>query len=119
VKRRRGKFVNQVNLIGRVAREPELRKTSTGKSYMFLTIAVGYWDRREQKEKADFITVTLWEKDAERCKNLVKGSLVRITGRISSGSFKKDGKTEYRTEVVAEEIDFLAKPKSAVEGKGA
>jgi single-strand DNA-binding protein len=108
--------VNQVNLVGRVARTPELRKAGTGKSYMFLVIAVGYWDRRSQAEKADFISVTLWGKDAERCKSLMKGSLVRITGRISSGSFKKDGKTEYRTEVVAEEIDFLAKPKSVVEG---
>lgn len=108
--------MNQVNLIGRVAREPNLRKAQSGKSYMFLVVAVSYWDRKEQKEKADFITITLWGKDAERCKNLLKGSLVRITGRIATSSFQKDGKTEYRTEIVGEEIEFLAKPKVAMEG---
>lgn len=108
--------MNQVNLVGRVARTPELRKAGTGKSYMFLVVAVGYWDRRSQTEKADFISVTLWGKDAERCESLMKGSLVRITGRVATSSYKKEGKTEYRTEIVGEEIEFLSKPKAAMEG---
>ncbi len=108
--------MNQVNLIGRVVRDVAIRKTSSGKSYAFLTVAVGYWDRKEKREKADFIPVTLWGKEAERCGNLVKGSLIRVSGRITTSRFEKDGEMQYRMEVVGEDVDFLSKPRAALEG---
>lgn len=115
--------MNQVILVGRVAREVQLRKTSNGKPYLFLTIAVsGYWDRRKKKEVTDFIPVTIWGKEAEKASHLVKGSLVRITGRVSVGKFadKLTGEVKYVTDIIGEEVDFLSKPRSAIEeGKGA
>jgi len=111
--------MNQVILVGRVAREVQLRKTSNGKPYLFLTIAVsGYWDRREKKEVTDFIPVTVWGKEAEKASHLVKGSLVRITGRVSVGRFTdKNGEQRYTVDIIGEEVDFLSKPRSAVEAK--
>jgi single-strand DNA-binding protein len=116
---RGGRKMNQVILVGRVAREVHLRKTSNGKPYLFLTIAVsGYWDRREKKEVTDFIPVTVWGKEAEKASHLVKGSLVRISGRISVGRFTdKEGQQRFTVDIIGEEVDFLSKPRSAVEVK--
>jgi single-strand DNA-binding protein len=104
--------MNQVNLVGRVAREVELKHTQGGKAFMFLTIAVdGYFDRKTGQVKSDFIPVIAWGREAEKCRNLLKGSLIRIEGRVNVGKFEKDGKTQYPLDIVAEEITFLSKPR--------
>lgn len=108
--------MNQVNLVGRIAREVELRKSSGGKSYVFLTVAVdGYYDRRKKEVTSEFIPVTVWGKEAERCRHLVKGSLVRVTGRVSLGKFpdKQTGEIKYVVDIIGEEVQFLVKPKNA------
>lgn len=106
--------MNQVNLVGRVVREVKLQKTNSGKSFMFLTLAVdGYFDRKAGTTTSDFIPVTIWGKEAEKCRNLIKGSLIRVEGRVSVGKFEKNGKTEYPVDIVAENVSFLSKPKTA------
>ena len=111
-------IINTVILIGRLTREPELRYLPSGNNTAVarFTLAV---DRDLSKEKrqqaeannqptADFINVTVWGKQAENCNNyLAKGRLVAVSGRIQTGSYEKDGRRVYTTDIVAERVQFL------------
>lgn len=104
--------MNQVNLVGRSSREVELRYSAQGKAFMFLTVAVdGYYDKKTGEMTSDFIPVTIWGKEAEKCRNLLKGSLIRVLGRVSVGRFEKNGKTEYPLDIIGDQVIFLSKPK--------
>lgn len=110
--------MNNVVLIGRLTRDPELRYlANTGTPVANFTIAV---DRELSKEKrqeaeskgqptADFINIVAWGKQAENCANyLKKGRLVAIQGRIQSRSWEtENGSRRYATEVVASRVEFL------------
>lgn len=108
--------MNNIVLIGRLTRDPELRYLQTGTAISRFTLAV---DRGLSKEKrqemesknqptADFIQITVWGKMAENAANyLAKGRLVAIQGRIQTGSYDKDGTRVYTTEVVASQVEFL------------
>ncbi len=104
-------MLNQVVLIGHLARDPELRYTQNeGVAVTNFTIAV---DRSFQKQKAesdaDFIRVVAWEKQAENVANyLKKGSLCAVEGRLQSRSYDdREGVRRYVTEVVARRVQFL------------
>ncbi len=104
--------MNNVTLIGRLTRDPELRFVAgSGTAVTKFTLAV---DRKLSKEKkremeqmnkptADFIRVVVWGKSAEISANyLSKGSLVAVNGSIETGSYQgKDGKTVYTTDIRA------------------
>lgn len=108
-------MINQVTLVGRMTKDPELKITSEGTSVVNVTIAVNRHYRNQRGEiDADFVQCTLWRKNAENtalyCK---KGSLIGITGRIQTRSYEnQDQKRIYVTEVIAESIRFLD-PKKA------
>jgi len=115
-------MINQVTLVGRLTRDPELRKTSEGLSVTTVTLAVSRQFRNQHGEiEADFVQCTLWKKSAENTAQYCrKGSVVGVTGRLHSRHYEnKEGKRVYVTEVVAEQIQFLsAKPNySPVEHK--
>ena len=109
--------MNNVILIGRLTRDPELRYLpGTGTAVATFTLAV---DKQLSKEKrqelaekgeptADFINIVVWGKQAENCANyLVKGRLVAIQGRIQSRSWETENGRRYATEVVANQVQFL------------
>ena len=109
--------MNNTIIIGRLVKDPEMRYVAaTGNANTRFTVAV---DRQLSKEKkqeaeakgnptADFIPVTVWGKQAENCANyLAKGRMVAVSGRITTGSYEKDGKRVYTTEVTAERVQFL------------
>ncbi len=109
--------MNNVVLIGRLTRDPELRYLQTGTALCKFNLAV---DRNLSKEKkqeaeskgwqtADFINITVWGKQGENAANyLSKGRLVAVQGRIQTGSYEKeDGTRVYTTEVVAYNVQFL------------
>lgn len=100
--------MNNVVLIGRLTKDPELRYIPERQNAVAtFTLAV---DRPFAKEKqADFIRVTVFGKQAENCeKFLAKGRLAGVQGRIQTGSYKnKEGATVYTTDVVAERVEFL------------
>lgn len=103
-------MINNVSLVGRLTKDPELRYTQTGVAVARFTLAVNRAFSNQQGEKdADFITCVAWRKTAESLVNFMrKGSQVGVTGRIQTGSYDdKDGKRVYTTEVVASEIAFL------------
>lgn len=103
--------MNKVVLIGRLARDPEVRYTQSGKAVTSFTLAV---DRRVRKDvdaqqTADFIPVVAWDKLAEICGNyLAKGRRTAVEGHIQVRSYEaKDGAKRYATEVIAENVEFL------------
>lgn len=108
--------MNNVVLIGRLTRDPEMRHISTGTANTTFTLAVDKQLSRDKKQEmeskgqptADFIRIVVWGKQAEHCANyLAKGRLVGVQGRIQTGSYEKDGQRIYTTDVVANNVQFL------------
>lgn len=106
--------MNNVSLIGRLTKDPELRYTPSGVAVARFTLAVNRTFKKEGEQQADFINVVTWRKTAENTANFLrKGSLAGVGGRIQTGSYDgQDGKKVFTVEVVAENVQFL-EPKSA------
>ena len=103
--------MNNVNLVGRLARDPEVRYSQGGNATCVAryTLAVSRpFKNGEGKQEADFISCVIFGKSAEFAqKYLHKGMRIVIGGRISTGNYKdKDGKTIYTTDVIVEEHEF-------------
>ena len=104
-------MINQVTLVGRLTRDPELRRTPDGLPVTTVTLAVSRQFRNQHGEiEADFVQCTLWKKYAENTAQYCrKGSVVGVTGRLQTRHYdNKEGKRVYVTEVVAESIRFLS-----------
>ena len=102
--------MNQVILIGRLTRDPELSYTpNTQSAVCRFTIAVDRPRRNGEDAGADFIRITVWGRQAETCdRYLSKGRQVAVAGRIQTGSYKnREGVTVYTTDVVADRVEFL------------
>lgn len=109
--------MNQVVMIGRLTKEPELRYTPSRMGNCTFTLAVDRDLSREKKMEAqsksyptaDFIRIVAWGKQGENCANyLSKGSQCAVQGRIQTGSYKaQDGSVRYTTDVVANHVEFL------------
>lgn len=98
--------MNNVQLLGNLARDPELRFTKTGRAVATFTVAVTntYIDSgtNETKEQTAFINCVAWGKLGESVGNLKKGNRVFVEGRIQTRSYDtQDGQKRYVTEVVA------------------
>ena len=107
-------LLNKVILIGRLTREPELRYTGSGVPVANFSLAVDRPYANQQGEReTDFIRVVVWRKLAEVCaKNLGKGRLVAVEGRLQISSYEaQDGSKRQATDVIAENVRFLDWPK--------
>ena len=108
--------VNKVILLGNVGREPELRYTQNGTAVANFTLATT--ERRkiggEWQDQTEWHNIVAWSRLAETCSNyLGKGSQVYIEGRIQTRKWEdRDGNTRYNTEVVANQMVLLGRPKS-------
>lgn len=102
--------MNNVCLVGRLTRDPELRTTATGLANCRFSIAVDGRPGANGEPHTDFINIVVWRNQAENVsKYCRKGSLVGITGRIQTGSYQaQDGSTRYTTDVVADNVRFLS-----------
>lgn len=101
--------MNSVNLVGRLTKDPVLRKTAAGTSITSFTVACNRRFKQEGQPDADFINCTSWNKVADNvAKYTQKGSLVGVEGRIQTRSYDdQQGKRVYVTEIVAESVQFL------------
>ena len=105
--------MNSVILIGRLARDPELSYTANTQTALCrMTVAVDRGRRNGEDQGADFIDVTVWDRQAENCdRYLSKGSQVAVRGRIETGSYtNREGQKVYTTRVVADRyngVEFL------------
>lgn len=97
--------MNQVQLIGRMAREPELRRTEKGTPVVSFALAV---DRRFQRDTVDFVDCVAWRGTAEFVnKYFRKGKRVALTGSIQVRKWKdKEGNDRKTVEVVADSVEF-------------
>ena len=106
--------LNKVFLIGNLTRDPELRYTPAGVAVANLGLAVNrrFRDKSgELKEDVCFLTVTVWDKQAEACcQYLKKGSPVFVEGVLQSRSWEtSDGQKRSTIDVRAERVQFLGK----------
>lgn len=103
---------NKVLLIGNLTRDPELRYTPQGTAVVNLRMAVNrrFKDRNQElKEETCFLTVVVWDKQAETCNQyLRKGSPIFVEGRLQSRSWEDNsGQKRNVIEVRAERVQFL------------
>ena len=102
-------MLNVIALQGRLARDPELRQTTTGKSVAIFTLACDRGRKDASGRSAtDWIPVIAWERHADFAyKYLIKGQLVAVDGRLQSRTYTaKDGSNRTVLEVVANGIHF-------------
>ena len=120
--------MNSCVLIGRIVRDVELKFTPGGTAVAKFTLAVDkglFGEKKQQAENegkptADFINITVFNKQAENCANyLSKGSQCGVQGRISTGSYTaQDGAKRYTTEIVADRVEFLSRPEGQTKPQG-
>jgi single-strand DNA-binding protein len=102
--------MNQVILIGRLTRDPELRFIpNSGTAVARFSLAVNREFKREGQPEADFFNIVVWGKSAENCANyLRKGRLVAVNGNLRNNNYEdKNGVKHYNVEVVANRVEFL------------
>lgn len=108
--------INRVLLVGRLTRDPELRKTQSGISYCRFTVAC---DRRKKSDGedpgADFIGCVAWRQSADFLGSYGrKGVLVAVDGSIQTGSYTdRDGRKVYTTDVICENVQILERSSSS------
>lgn len=113
--------LNKVQLIGRLTRDPEVRTTQSGQTVTTVGLATNrtWIDKNGQKqEQSEYHNVVVWGRTAEVAgQYLVKGQEVYFEGRLQTRKYQaKDGTDRYVTEVVAETMQFGAKPAGAAMG---
>lgn len=110
---------NYFQFIGaRLTRDPEIKYTPTQKAFCNLTLAIdtGYGE----KKRTDFPRVSVWDKTAEALGTYsAKGLRVNVYGHITTRSYEKDGRTNFMTEMVVDQLDIVDfKPRNEEKPKG-
>lgn len=98
-------MLNRVTLMGRLAIDPELRKTPSGVSVVTFRIAVS---RTYNRELTDWLDIVVWRQQAEFVSNyFTKGSMIIVEGSLQSRSYEdKQGNKRTAIEVVADQVHF-------------
>ncbi|ANT43558.1 single-stranded DNA-binding protein [Lactococcus phage P1045] len=103
-------MINNVTLVGRVTRDPELRYTPQNQAVATFSLAVNrQFKNANGGREADFINCVIWRQQAENLVNWAKkGALIGITGRIQTRNYEnQQGQRVYVTEVVADSFQLL------------
>lgn len=118
-------YINKALLFGNLTRDPELRALPSGMNVCNFSIATNrvYRDREGKKqEQTDFHNVVVFGRQADTvAQYLKKGSSVFVEGRMQTRSWddKTSGEKKYRTEVVADRVQFGPRPGGTGGGKRA
>lgn len=101
-------MLNRALLVGRLTRDPELRRTGSGKAVTSFNLAVERNFKSDDQE-ADFINCVCWGKVAENTERYCsKGSMVSVDGRIQTRNYDNNqGQKVYVTEVIADSVQFI------------
>jgi len=102
-------MINRVVLVGRLTRDPELRRTSSGIAVASFTIAVDNRVKSGAERSASFIPCTVWNQAADNMAKFTrKGSLVGVEGRLNQRTYDaKDGRKVNVLEVICDSVQFL------------
>lgn len=103
-------MMNQVVMVGRLTKDPEVIETENGNKVSNIAIAVPRnFKNEEGVYETDFIEVTMWNGIAENAASYChKGDIVGIKGRIQVDSYEKDGEKKTVQKVIAERLTFLS-----------
>lgn len=107
-------MLNQIVLVGRLVKTPEVISTESGKSMTYLTLAIPRSFKNADGEyDTDFIDCVLWNTVAESASEYCrKGDIIGVKGRIQSCIVENaKGKNYNKIEVVAERVTFLSSKK--------
>ncbi len=106
--------MNKVILIGRLTKDPELRRTPTDVSVVQFTIAVNRAYQQNGEKQADFINCVAWRNQAENlAKYIKKGGQIAVEGSIQTRSYDDpNGVRKFVTEVICNQITFLESKKT-------
>ncbi|MGF2044449.1 single-stranded DNA-binding protein [Enterococcus gallinarum] len=108
-------MINNVVLVGRLTKDPDLRYTTSGTGVATFTLAVNRnFTSADGTREADFINCVIWRKPAETLANYAKkGVLIGVTGRIQTRSYdNQQGQKVYVTEVIADNFQLLESKKA-------
>lgn len=111
----------KLTAIGFLGRDPEYKTTQNGISVCNFSIACSekFMVNSEWKEKTEWLNILTFKVLADNChKYLKKGSQVFIEGKLQTSKWEKDGVTKYKTEILANVVQFLDSKKSAGSHKG-
>ncbi len=108
-------YINKAIIAGNVTRDPELRSLPSGIKLATFSVATNrFWrdaTSGERKEMAEYHNIVVFGRQAENCAQYVKkGSQVCLEGRIQTRSWEQDGQKKYRTEIIAENVQFGSRP---------
>ena len=108
-------MINRAIIVGRITKDPILRKTQSGTSVVSFTIACNRRVKQQGQPNVDFINCVAWNRTADFMVQYVrKGALLGIEGRIQTRNYDdRDGKRVYVTEVVADSVQLLESRKNA------
>lgn len=104
--------MNNVQIIGRLTADPELRRTQSGISSCRFTVAVNrkYKNKDPDQYDADFISCVAWKQTAEFISRYFsKGKMIALQGNLRTGSFQDRNHpdvTHYTTDVFVENVEF-------------
>jgi len=116
-------YLNKAFLIGNLTRDPELKALPSGSKVASFSIATNrtYKDRDGKKqEQVEYHNIVAFAKLGELCAQyLKKGQSVLVDGRIQTRSWEKDGEKKYRTEIIADNVQFGAKMAGGGSSSGA
>lgn len=105
--------VNKVILIGHLGKDPEVKTLESGVKVAAFSLATSesFKDKDgNRKDATEWHNIVLWQKLAELAeKYLTKGSQIYVEGKIQTRTWEKEGKTNYRTEIVGQNMTFLSK----------
>ena len=102
---------NKVILIGNMTADPELKQTQTGTSVCSFSIAVNRrFSKNEQGQTVDFINIVAWRQSADFvCRYFKNGNPILVCGQLQTRTWTDNqGQKRYATEVVADEVSFVA-----------
>ena len=101
-------MLNKIILMGRLARDPELKSTNSNIAVCKFTVAVNRPYQKDKEKQADFINVTAWRGTAEFVsKYFNKGSIIIVEGKLQNNDYTdKDGVKHYSMQVMADNVNF-------------
>ena len=103
--------MNSVYLIGNLTRDPDISYKPGTEPMCVCKFSLAVNEGYGENKRADYPSVVCFGRTAENCeKYLHKGSKVAVSGKIQTGSYEKDGRKIYTTEVIAIRLEFLSTP---------
>jgi single-strand DNA-binding protein len=106
-------YLNKAFIAGNLTRDPELRALPSGANVCTFGVAtnrVWYDQDRQKQEATEYHNIVVFGRQADTCAQyLKKGNGVLVEGRLQTRSWEKDGQKQYRTEIVADKVQFGAR----------